>query len=339
MIAGLTLLASCSSDGGGVAPGEVPSPSLKDKNGNKVTVTKVGNYYFNYDDEGKLKSFGNSSYNEHYEIADDKFSIKYVANDGYSDMAEVEINASLNSAGYISAIEGNLNVSYEDKYELMKEEASVFMKFYYDSNGQLNRIEGDASVSGEEGEYEDGQLYSYKFSYSSSIDNKLDWKDGNLISLHSEINTDGNEGGERYNYTSETDYNISYGNKQNPARQHTYYLSNDLFEDAGSDLLLIDAFAIVGLMGKGTAMLPTAYSYKGEEYDDYYGEGDNWQGNYTLSFTLNSNGTINTEKRNNEHVTFQYGTTAQNNSKETRSIAEEITRSMPKFFKRHINKK
>lgn len=338
ILAGFTLFTSCGSDDdglGGVTPGEVPSPSLKDKEGNELRITRVGNYYFEYDNEGRLRAFGNSEYGEHYDIADDKFSIKYSINEGNVQVASLEINGTINSSGHLSAIAANMKAEYNEDEEYTKEQGSMLMKFNYNNN-RLTGVEGDAVGKGEEAEYYDGELYKYSFSYDSSIDSKFNWENGNIATVNVKINDNGKEDGEKYTYNSESDYTISYGNTPNPTKQYSYYLSKSIFEEMGSEVLLLDAFAIVGLLGEGTDMLPVSYKAEGWERDQY--EDYDWDESYSLQFTMNNNGTINTEKRNYYGtVTFQYGSDATNNAVKTRSIAEEIVRSMPKhFFRKNV---
>ena len=100
-------------------------------------------------------------------------------------------------------------------------------------------------------------------------------------------------------YYSET-YTYKYGNLANPAKQLPYYMGYEITgtEEFGG------LFSVLGLFGYGPSNLPTGYTRTETEEDH-----SPHTNSYTLSFTMNSNGTIASETRNGKTFVYNYSPT------------------------------
>lgn len=185
-----------------------------------------------------------------------------------------EANVKFNGDGYITEISQSWDfkeTGYEDK-------GSGKLKFSY-KDGRLTKIESNASGT----EKEDGETYKWEEKYTSN----LTWKNGNLT----EISSKGSEieDGDKDDWSE--DYSISYGTQLNEFNQYCFTVAEDVIM-GGSEAMLV----CVGLFGDGPSMLPTSIT---SDYDRH---------SYTtsLSFTLNSNGSIKTEKVDNNTLSYGY---------------------------------
>lgn len=326
---GIMGISACGSDDdnglGDVTPSEVPTPSITDKNGNHVRISKVGDYYFNYDENGKLVSFGNTSYGEHFNVENDAFTIK--GGFQYDDATEtLEANIQLNASGFISGVSIKADYEYKGRYSESKDHYEYNITYQYNSAGQLIKAKGTSILTENNKDYDygEGEYYTYNYSESSNAEGNNTWLDGNLISSTSKYNARVVEDGESYNYSGEYNCDISYSQTLNPTKQFTYYLGQILIGEDNFGQL-----SVIGLFGIGSKNLPSGYNElwleeDGEEYDE--------ESNYSLSYTLNSNGTIASERRGYETKYYTYGSIDYSSINETRSVAKELVRSFKKGF-------
>ncbi len=249
-------LTSCSGDDGSY----VPTPTVTDKDGNKMQVTNLSGLRFAYDESGKLLSISDGVTN--VATQDGKLVFDFDGDNA---------SAYINSDGLLTKIE----FSYRDDEYSCKGNA----EFNY-SDRRLKSC--SASETGT------GKNYSYKVTGKANYT----WKDGNLTQVTTISTESGKEDGESFSEKTTVNYNFNYGNQINYTKQLPFYIGSAITpgEEIGG------VFSVIGLYGYGPAYLPTGYT----EVDD---EG---KSTYTLSFTQNSNGTINSEKRNNSSTVI-YG--------------------------------
>ena len=160
-------LASCSGDDDSY----IPSPTVTDKDGNKVQVTSVGNIRFSYDENGKLTSMSDGY--DTYTLEDDKFSFEY-------DEGEAEVF--LNSDALITKIEvsqpsvngkATIEFSYSDR-RLKKLSGTIKSSSFKQTskvdytweNG--NMIRGVVSTKMESGKYSEDYNARWDFTYGTT---------------------------------------------------------------------------------------------------------------------------------------------------------------------------
>lgn len=238
-----------------------------------VTEAKVLLDYISYKDDYDEDILFMYKYDEQFrpyfctelDEYDDIFYIDYKA--GKIDMwDELEgLSISFNSKGYITKISGSWN--YKNDEEDYSSKGSLTYSFNYDASGQLVGVD----MSDNETEVDGSYVYNNK----TTTKGTLTWKDGNLMNSESTTTFSGD-----YKGTYKDVLSFTYGNQPNKYRQYPGLMCDD---DMG--------FTGAGLLGVGPKMLPktiTNYYSEDDEYEDEYG--------YTGTFTLNDDGTINTEK-------------------------------------------
>lgn len=167
------------------------------------------------------------------------------------------INATLNNDGLISKL------TYKEEEDGDTESGTC--NFTYNSNHQMTKI----SETGTWNESNEHGTYTFTETYT--------WSNGNLVSSqYTEKEEYYNEDGD---YEEEEDggqSTITYSNQQNPTLQFPYGFADDGLDIDFSEL------AALGLLGIGPKSLPTRCSWDGND-------------GTTFTYTLNNNGTINTE--------------------------------------------
>lgn len=303
MVASFTFTACSDDDGGGVTTSKTPSPTLTDKSGNTIQLNKAGNNYFNYNNEGKLVSFGNSSYYE-YEIEGDEFTIKNEESYGGKE-SYVTYNIELNSLGFISKVNYKGAVEYDgddEGYGGYNEYWEGTVTYNYNSNGELIGMNATEKENGHDYDWEEDKYYNFSASYN--VSQKFTWVNGDLIS--SEYKSKANDGSifEVYN-------DINYSNDLNPIKQNTLCFAYIQEFDLTSILSLI------GLLGVGTTHLPTRLDYSDIEKEGDYE--DKYDGYKNCSYSLNNNGTIKIENGRS----YSYGNNINYSPGKTRDITDK----------------
>lgn len=258
----------------------VPSPTITDTNGNKVQVTSAGNFRFTYDESGKLTSLSDGYRN--YVIQGDKFTI--------SDSDDFYFEIYLNKDGNITKLQWT-----EDDGEVYKGTT----KYSYDSDGRLKKCRESGEIKDDEG---GSGTWTAEANYT--------WKNGNLMQAKIEYKENYKEGdGESWSWSFTDDYTYTYGTQVNFSKQFPYYMDDQItfFEDNIGGF-----FNVIGLYGFGPAYLPTDYTITDVEVEDGKAQKPVTH-NYTLSFTQNSNGTLNSETCNGSIFYYNYGTTRSDN--------------------------
>ena len=290
--------------GGGSAAGNTESGVIQTPTGEKKRVAKAGQYSYSYNSDGTLASFfdGDVTYNATYK----PFTVSFYYKD--SDIEETgSFVISLNGKGYISGIkESDKSIDSEGKGE-----GSGNISFSYDGNGHLTRYVAKGSGY----RTEDGK----KYNYTTKSESTYTWEGGKLLKMA---------------------YNYSDGYEKESGTVEYTYGSNAMqnvtcqYVPAFIDDDLIAEFFYIGYYGKGPSVLPT--SCKVTNKDDEYSDTEN----YTCTYTLNSDGTVNTFT-GIENGTMVYGNSASASSKIAAkpAIMKKPTRGLYKGFFRRIRNK
>ena len=290
--------------GGGSAAGNTESGVIQTPTGEKKRVAKAGQYSYSYNSDGTLASFfdGDVTYNATYK----PFTMTGHYKDSYIEQTTSDV-ISLNGKGYISG----LKLSVENIDSEGKDVSSGNVSFSYDGNGHLTHVVAKGS-----GYYtEEGK----KYNYTSKSEYTYTWEGGKLLKM-------------AYNYSdgyekesSTVEYTYGSNAKQNVTCQYVpAFIDDDM----------IAAFFYIGYYGKGPSVLPT--SCKVTNKDDEYSDTEN----YTCTYTLNSDGTVNTFT-GIENGTMVYGNSASAGSKIAAkpTIMKKPARGLYKGFFRRIRNK
>lgn len=232
-----------------------------------VLVTSAGKFRFAYNENGTLTSITGGG--ETYTLQGDKFSMK--TSDGC-----IQMDVFTGSDGLIR------KTTFKESDEYNKGEGSV--EYSYSSDRRLKSL--SYSVKGSN---------KYGGTYEETAKGNFTWKDGNLTQVTLDSKETGRESGESYSDSWTLTYTYTYGNVPNVSKQFPYYVGEDItgFEETG--------FCIAGLFGYGPDYLPTSFTESGVE------NGSPHSHTYTLTFTQNSNGTLNSEMLNNAgRITYSY---------------------------------
>lgn len=244
--------------GGGSSAGNTESGVIQTPTGGAVRVAKAGGYTFSYNSDGSLASFfdGDVTYNATY----NPFTLSsHYQSSGFEE--NISYVLSQNKNGYISAMSASGAYTSTEEKEISKGNGS----FSYDGSGHLTRVvfKGSGSIE------EDGQ----KYNYTSKSDYTFTWDGGKLVKAVYNF-VEGDE-------TESTVVEYTYGSDavQNVTCQYVPAIIDDD---------MIAAFFYLGYYGKGPSVLPT--SCKVTDTDD---EETHVQ-TYSCTYTLNSDGTVNT---------------------------------------------
>lgn len=314
-----------------IQPGEVPSPTITDANGNVVQLRSVGGYTFNYDENGKLASFSGDG--ETFEIKGNSFTYSYEDDDD-----KTVVNVAINNYGFISAI----SYKYEevDRHGEVEKEEGV-ANFSYNGSKQLTGFSGNGTWF--ETDVEDG-IQVGSWSGTGSIKTTINWSNGNLISSNYQSSNYGKgsytENGKTYTESeSETEtgtVTFTYGSERNGALQLPFIV--------GERVLQMDDFSIfgvLGLFGVGPVNLPVSYTFNETEVEIEDGEEERHEDHaaYNLKFDMNSNGTLATEYYQYEGSSY-WNTKVSYGYEDTRAVGEQarkLTLSLRKMFHSHRN--
>ena len=245
---------------------------------------------------------GDVTYNATYK----PFTMTGHYKDSYIEQTTSDV-ISLNGKGYISG----LKLSVENIDSEGKDVSSGNVSFSYDGNGHLTHVVAKGS-----GYYtEEGK----KYNYTSKSEYTYTWEGGKLLKMVYNY-SDGYE-----KESSTVEYTYGSNAKQNVTCQYVpAFIDDDM----------IAAFFYIGYYGKGPSVLPT--SCKVTNKDDEYSDTEN----YTCTYTLNSDGTVNTFT-GIENGTMVYGNSASAGSKIAAKPAmmKKPTRGLYKGFFRRIGNK
>ncbi len=261
----------------------------------------MNTYCINYD--AKLRPYKYSF--EYDDFANDILIIDY--DNGKMDIPDPDwdgdgvwpsnLSLSFNSKGYITKVKGSWSYSEDgDNYS-----GSLEWNASYDKDGHLTEMTTTEEEKSDE--YKDEGISK----------TTLSWTGGNLVSFNSDTKWY-DEDGQLEESASSTGI-FTYGTQQNKYKQYPAIISVYDYE-----VVLFK----MGLFGLGPNNLPTSYNevYVGE----YEGNKSEYRENYTSTFTLNDNGSIDTEiwtsNRDNYPRKYMYSYSDVN------SVSKGITRSV-----------
>ena len=259
----------------------------------------MNTYCINYD--AKLRPYKYSF--EYDDFANDILIIDY--DNGKMDIPDPDwdgdgvwpsnLSLSFNSKGYITKVKGSWSYAYADNYA-----GSLEWNASYDKDGHLTEM---TTTEEEKSDYYDKGISK----------TTLSWIGGNLVSYNSESKWY-DEDGQVVESDSSTGI-FTYGTQQNKYKQYPAIISVYDYE-----VVLFK----MGLFGLGPNNLPT--SYNGVYVVEYRGNKSEYRENYTSTFTLNDNGSIDTEiwasDRDNYPRKYMYSYSDVN------SVSRGITRSV-----------
>lgn len=281
-VCGACLFTSCSdSDGDGGSAPKTPVATFSGK-----LLAEAGPFQYMYDEYGRCYQInGSRNYEDNYYIDYDKGTIVIEGEEGE------EARVSFNGKGYITGLSASWNYTDERGNG---ERGNGKVTFSYDGDGHV--VSEVNSSSGTE--IYDGE----KISYTGSYNGTYTWKNNNLVKtvVKEVFNEDGDI------EIDEDTYTVEYGNEKNITGQITFAISAALNNDT------FEPLAIIGMLGKGTANLPSVVSWTSKQTN---GDGDivhTWEGSNGASYTLNSDGTVRSESygyttRNYTYVTIDAG--------------------------------
>ena len=270
--------------GGGSLSSTIPTTTPKDINGNLLRLKTIvggpdGNCTLTYDANGVPSQF-NLGNEGKVTVNGNKITYTYEASWGNNNWEKIndEYIVTLNSDGLVTGIAMTTKEEIQQTYfESAVTQGSV--TFSYNGQKQLVKITGTGTTHKEE----DGEKWSYQTTFTQTNT----WNNGNLTKTEVVANYTG--GGQ-----ATTTFTYTYGSLVNTTKQYPYRIADSAI-NLGEGMAV---FALLGYFGVGPANLPTSYTEKLVE--NYSGEAPFTEENtYTLSYTLNSNGSIATEKEGN----------------------------------------
>ena len=246
---------------------------LKDKYGNPVLLTARGGREYSYSSDGKLIEFGKLEQNsdEHFVVDGQTFKSVEVSSSGTK--LTIEGRLEFNDVGLVAK---SYNLLSEIKNNgVLDETYSLTHIFSYNDEKQLIKV--DASSYFEK--YDNsGQVSS---SGNGSATMTFTWSGGDLVNVV--VVSESNLPDRLY---KDAEYKYSYGNEQNVTKQ-PLHCQCVLLSDFG-----INHLYALGFFGVGSSKLPITYSKNGSTKN--------------MSFTLNANGTIDTEKAGSDTSQYKY---------------------------------
>lgn len=237
---------------------KVPAPYFTDANGNRIQVLSVisgDRTQASFTYDEKGNLTGLKYDKYNNTFSGSNFVLSYSDNTGN---AETKINT--NSKGLITSIESKAN-SYRNYGNNENVTETYTNTFKYNSNKQLT----NASIIG-----------TTRSGDKESINIIMTWDNGNLSKTEVEKKRIDGETGEVENSIYNT-HTYMYGEEINTFKQMPGFIWRHFNEGLGGMLYAI------GLFGVGPANLPTGYTANGSS------------SSYSLSYTLNADGSINTE--------------------------------------------
>lgn len=263
LLAGTTLVSCGGDDDGDGGNSSALSPTIVDEQGSPLRLTRAGDVYYYYDEQGKL--VGVKGDDGTYTIDGTNITISE------SDFEETW-KLSFNGKGMVTKFSVSGVEDDDDGVYKFSGSASVS----YNGNNQITGISGSSS----------GKIGSE--SIKSTFTAKYTWTNNNLTAVYSSAKNTGEYKGKKVTEEDIIDAKLEYGTQDNPLRQMPYDLYDEVID------LGVDFGAPLGWFGVGPATFPTKATIK--HVDNYAGDEDEYTYNCSPSYTLNDNGTIATER-------------------------------------------
>ena len=283
---------SCGDDDEDNTAETLPSSQMKSIDGTPIRLTSLGYqsgngkinseyYVFQYDSNGKLLGFGSSEFT--YTMEDNNFTASYGEEE---ETITGSIKFETNSKGFVTRI----TLDTQSKvYNGNWSKDKGTLNYNYDSDGQLLGLSGTGSTEGY------NKNHGGNYSETSSGKATYTWTNGNLMKATREDSGTISADGASYPYKTSEAVNFTYGTEQNPLRQNPYW-----------EIKGIDALDLIGIFGVGPVNLPTKSVAENSKYEN--GEFDYESVDETVyTFTLNSNGSLNTQTQTEKTVKSSWG--------------------------------
>lgn len=316
-----TTFVACGDDNdeGGSSSG-IPSPVLTDAGGNKLQVTAAGDYWYRYDENGKLSRFYDGG--SVYTLDGDNFAINFSSSEG-----AYFFKFFTNGNGLMTKMEIGCDLKFSNGGW---DKQNITFSYQYNSSKQLTR----ESISGSGNFYYPENTDSEDFDYGKVKETltgeaSFTWAEGNLVSLSGQAQRKGTRDGQAFTEEPTTStQTYTYGSQANAFRQFPVSMG-DLADD------FFSLFCAVGLFGVGPAYLPTAYTENQTE------DGESWTESAKFWFTLNNDGSINTEQREYERrISYQYNNIETRAGSANPTGIEHLKSAIERYFeKSHTGKR
>ncbi len=183
------------------------------------------------------------------------------------------LNFKLNDAGYMSEVEFDSSWDYDERGS---GESKGKASLSYDAEGHLTEISTSSNTSEKD---ENGDEVTGRWETVTSFG----WERDNLAKVLMESSGDTKTGKETKKVKATTSHSYEYGNSINRYRQFTSAYEGSI------SFMFLNGLGFVGLLGKGTANLPSCDSVA------YECDTTRWDYSHEYDYTLNWNGTIATE--------------------------------------------
>ena len=261
----------------------------------------VYNLTFEYDDQ--LRPTGC------YELDEGEYDyeFKFDYDKGIVEWDDDILTASFNDKGYIT----NLKCDYSKIEDGDKYDCKIEQNYTYDEEGHVIKFI-----------FECNDKYQGEGIYDTDIDKQtvvFTWENGNLVSCTGTEVEQYNHNGQVENSSSKWSQTFTYGNQPNKFKQYIEITD----DEAGS--------MVSGLFGVFSEKLPITLIESYTRYSDTYGEySDHYE--YKGSFTLNADGSINTEtwteNDGTPYVSFAYHyTSIDQNAQKSKSYVPQYVQT------------
>ena len=275
----LLCVTSCGDDDDDASASPVVNGITTDYNGKKVLLTRVGENYINYDENGRITGLGDM----------DVAGKSFILTEEEGDEKDTYV-VTLNSKGLITQISSVLNDYDGDEDAWWRAKGKV--TFSYNSSKQLTSV----AVSGNGAYFYDDE----KVPESWSSKTTFTWAGGNIKKATEKSTEKYKDEGKTLTETTVCNYEYLYGDEMNPLLQVSLSMQYPMFDPD-------DPFCVIGclgFLGVGTAYFPIAIN--GEDTEYVNGVEEN-QSAFTadFSYTFNNNTTISAEDYCG--ATFDYG--------------------------------
>lgn len=266
----VTSLAGCGNDNE-----DEPSYPIVNVEGSRISA--INDFKISYDDRGRVDMIVNTSTREQMTVdyGKNRITIKGVESDGEGQT----LNFDYNHKGYIKSISAVWDYYDADDDEHVK--GSGRTQYSYDDKGHLITVL--TASGGTETNFSTGVSTAMRV----DVDSHLKWSGSNLVS----VEIDGTETADGRTQTIKDATTVEYGMQANSSLQLPMSLADIYMANFFIDDDFIEIMAAVGLFGIGPKELPTRISER---------ETDGDTDTYTLSYTLNADGTIAEESANGQ---------------------------------------
>lgn len=273
-----TSFVACSSDDdneneNGNGNGNVSSVENPLQKEGKLLLSGItGNYYSGYDSNLTLEYDDKFRPIGCYELDEGEYDYEFKINydKGIMEWDTEVLTASFNDKGYIKKLKGEYSETEDGVKEYHKSESN----YTYDKEGHLIKATYEWTDK-----YEDEDIYETDIDKQTIV---FTWENGNLVSYTGTEVEQYNRNGQVENISSKWSQTFTYGNQPNKFKQYIEITD----DEAGS--------MVSGLFGVFSEKLPVTLIESYTSNSDTNGEYSSYD-EYKGSFTLNTDGSINTE--------------------------------------------